>query len=418
MARNNIDLGVATNAAQIGLFVRADPLTAQVRLRSLGVWPFINNYTDPAVIPIAFVMSSMASFSSGHDSSVRRMAVTIGEMASPVLPAPMIATRNQAENFYMYCFENYIISQGYQAICVPPVGSTENFWTAERLAHFNGAAATDEPIWPPIIDAAHPITARRVMMNAFYMASFLTLGNSQLQATVFSTAWVSLAKRGTVSEEMIQKVVDGIKTDLGLTITINADCCKIVYAAYMKGMNGTNAGTVFTLLSNLIPDIAMRLKLTLTQTIQSGLASLSFIHNAMTSYHDFGWARVDRLTGGDVTRAMAAFELVGNNLYFGFNRDLGAAKSTRYSSLCWVAMQLLVRVGGQVTIRRYGAFNRQAVNRPVLEAMITEYIDMRVAAQNRAPDEDQLREDNNVAANWRDADGFIAFGNAIAPVPQ
>ncbi|KAG8304751.1 hypothetical protein J6590_086700 [Homalodisca vitripennis] len=38
--------------------------------------------------------------------------------------------------------------------------------------------------------------------------------------------------------------------------------------------------------------------------------------------------------------------LVGNNQYYGFNRDLGNARHTRYRSRAWLCIKLLVRFRG------------------------------------------------------------------------
>lgn len=40
-------------------------------------------------------------------------------------------------------------------------------------------------------------------------------------------------------------------------------------------------------------------------------------------------------------------------LYYGFKRDMGAARSTLYKSIGYVARELLVRLNGERTLMRY-----------------------------------------------------------------
>lgn len=50
-----------------------------------------------------------------------------------------------------------------------------------------------------------------------------------------------------------------------------------------------------------------------------------------------------------------ALRAVGDNFYYGFKRDLGAARSTQYKILGYVARELLIKINGEITLRRYNS---------------------------------------------------------------
>lgn len=59
------------------------------------------------------------------------------------------------------------------------------------------------------------------------------------------------------------------------------------------------------------------------------------------------------LTGGEMTNFTTAVGLVNGNQYYGFNKSLGAARSTQYSSLAYIAKELLITLNGEVSLKKY-----------------------------------------------------------------
>jgi hypothetical protein len=44
---------------------------------------------------------------------------------------------------------------------------------------------------------------------------------------------------------------------------------------------------------------------------------------------------------------------IGTNPYYGFDRNIAAAKSTGYKTIAWVAKELLVRLSSETALTRY-----------------------------------------------------------------
>jgi len=81
------------------------------------------------------------------------------------------------------------------------------------------------------------------------------------------------------------------------------------------------------------------------------------IGRAINTFPTFLWAKIEHITG-EITKYHAAAILVNGNRYYGFKKDLGAAKSTNYKNLGWVANELLLRCNGEVSLKGYHGWIR------------------------------------------------------------
>lgn len=97
----------------------------------------------------------------------------------------------------------------------------------------------------------------------------------------------------------------------------------------------------------------------------------------MTKYSTFNWAKLNLLTGGELACYSAALVIDGGNPYYGFNRDLGAARSTLYSSIAYVAKELLLQLNGETSLKNYKGWIKKPKSATVIEQMIGEYIETR-----------------------------------------
>jgi len=92
---------------------------------------------------------------------------------------------------------------------------------------------------------------------------------------------------------------NSVRDELRVNITLSQAALNALYKGYMQGVNETNAEQVLSSLNALIPDIALRLKLTLQQAAGSGLILYVIIGRAYTKYPTFPWDRANALTGGE-----------------------------------------------------------------------------------------------------------------------
>lgn len=172
---------------------------------------------------------------------------------------------------------------------------------------------------------------------------------------LYTTIFVAMAKRGNVSDDFMTKIEKGLEDDLQLESRLNSDVIRLVYKFYGGHVNESNASDIVSRWLEDIPEVALRVRLTLEQATNSGLTAFVVIDRAMIKYPNFNWARLNVQTGSELTNFTNAAALINGNPNYGFKKSLGAAKSTSYSSIAFVAKELLITLNWEIsfkTVRR------------------------------------------------------------------
>ncbi|KAF6198434.1 hypothetical protein GE061_008182 [Apolygus lucorum] len=192
-----------------------------------------------------------------------------------------------------------------------------------------------------------------------------------------------MGKRGTVSENKLNRIRTDIQTECNKTILITVQEVEVFYRELGNIIDHTNAQVILTGLSRNMANFSLRLRLTVDQAIKGGMTSYWSIHAAFEAFPNFPWATARRYLELDFTRFQTACALVGNNIYYGFNSNSGEAAAPRYKSLSWLCMHLLVRhLGAEYgTLTQYATYNRAPDHQAQLQALIDAYVPV-------IPDED------------------------------
>lgn len=209
-----------------------------------------------------------------------------------------------------------------------------------------------------------------------YVAYLIDGGSNDMNLNgidLFTTLFIAVAKRGNVTEDFINKISKGLEDDLQHVSKIDAETVSLVYKFYGANISATNAKIVMDRWLADIPEIALRVRLTLQQATNSGLTAFVTIGRAIKKYPDFPWPRLNQLTGGELTNFSAAVTLVNGNQYYGFNKSLGAARSTLYSSIAYVAKELLIQLNGETSLKKYAGWVRSPKNAAVIRTLMEAY---------------------------------------------
>lgn len=188
---------------------------------------------------------------------------------------------------------------------------------------------------------------------------------------MLTSVLVSVSKRGQMSTDYSNKIREGIRADFGdNNITFNERPCEIFWKTYGVAINDRVIEQVVNRWIAATPESAVRLRTTLQQAKYQGLTVYCMIGKAIRKFQQFKWGVVQRMFAAEWTNYQAALTAVGNNAWYGYRKDLGAAKSTNFPSLAWIAKNLLNRVGGDANIMRY----RGGVTRIEFQAQIEQLI--------------------------------------------
>lgn len=90
-------------------------------------------------------------------------------------------------------------------------------------------------------------------------------------------------------------------------------------------------------------------------------------------FQDFRWNLIQQAYPSEWTNFNDALKVVGDNLYYGFRKNLGVATATHYKSLGYVAKELLIRVNGENNLKGYQGWTKRVALQTQIDDLIQNY---------------------------------------------
>lgn len=361
----------------IANYVRVDPLVKYVRLIAVNMFPFSGDYNDPMIPPVAYVYSHLKCRVAQNVNISMRLALAIGEAYAPHVPDSMVENEGLSRAAVLVTVQHSLRHpQIIEAIARTDDATYTAFKADARISRlFPGAV--DFPVWPPTDAQITTMLFPNAMKVIYYLSLNTIAAARDISLSMISNSYTALAKRGQVTDDACTKISEGILQDLNITVVIDSEACQLAYNHFLKGVNETNAASVIGTLYHYLPDVGLRLRLTLEQSTFSGLTSFVLVGRAMRTYRTFNWAAVDRIGKGAIMAFARARAIVRGNPYYGFSRNLGAVRATLYRSATYCAIQLLVKLGGEQSLKNYGGISRNTLipGKARLDELIADYVD-------------------------------------------
>lgn len=348
-------------------------MTAALKFAPLERWPIIAPYDNENILSLAYVFAEARYHASDLPNPVLRQAIAVGEALSPMIPDIKFDTTENSRASFVEWMKRGLIDNIFDILGDFNDASYTRFITTNQITtHWMPEEIL--PHYPPEANDIDALTFPQAFLYSYYFARNLRTPERQLAIRYITHAYCALSKRGQVTDEFCNKITTAVRDELGVQVALHAGTLSAIYKGYMQGVNENNAEDVFMRLDALIPDIALRLKLTLMQASGSGLTLFMIIGRALRLYNNFPWGRVNTLTSGELVNWNQALVAIGGNFYYGFKRDLGVARSTLYKSLGYVARELLMKINGEITFRRFMGLTGNVKNKRQLDHMIETYI--------------------------------------------
>nr|WAS28365.1 MAG: putative nucleoprotein [Wuhan mivirus]WAS28366.1 MAG: putative nucleoprotein [Wuhan mivirus]WAS28370.1 MAG: putative nucleoprotein [Wuhan mivirus]WAS28378.1 MAG: putative nucleoprotein [Wuhan mivirus] len=237
-------------------------------------------------------------------------------------------------------------------------------WPPSRMEMRNMAA---EP--PAGLTPAHCSTIMEFLFNKAQPLAIM--GGTY----IYSLAFISLAKRGTIEPSKLAKITEGIKSQTTRTIALDVNLVKYCYATVLQKLPEAEIGQCLEYWASLVGDSCLQLRLVLEQAKNSGMVVLQCVRKAMLMFPGFNWNVIARNYPNDIVNLKLAIQAVGQNKYYGFKANLGAVRSTQYKSLAYVAKALLIKHGGPeyATLGSYKGWPATISNQQEVDTMILEF---------------------------------------------
>nr|QMP82322.1 nucleocapsid protein [Coleopteran chu-related virus OKIAV151] len=365
--------GPCENREFYNKYLCSSPLLSNFILYNLNHAPFSETWTRDEVITMAYLANYGRSLSlngpAAPDRTLLYVAV-MGELIGPELPTEMFLPEAEARRRFSHAVT--LLSQHPNLAAL----SSNNLGNYAQMIVEEPALYPADPYGEHVAgdvgaggDIPFPACVRILRHIALGATPAFKLGGLALIANIT----VSICKRGTISDQFVQKIEQGIQNDLGKQVILNADAIRQYYSHFGKFINSQNIRAIAGRWNALIPQQALRLSLTVQQIAGGGLTAFVTIGRAMRLYNDFPWAEIAAIMPADFTNYTNAVRAVNGNLYYGFNADLGPARSTLYKNLAYVGKELLVKVGGEAALNRYAGWTRRVPDQARVDVLIAEY---------------------------------------------
>lgn len=167
-------------------------------------------------------------------------------------------------------------------------------------------------------------------------------------ASIIVTIVAALSRRGTMTEEFIQKTVEACRAQFSRNIVITSDIASMYFNSYTPGMTPADIGQVFIQLRDQTPLTAIKVRTMIEQAEDSGLSTFVIIKDAMMKYQAFPWGVVEALYPGQFLAYRNASVAIAGNPYYAYRHGgMGDAAATKYAVLGWTARSLFIETGDQ-----------------------------------------------------------------------
>lgn len=426
----NRAFGGLDNANYWSNSLAGDQFIRQLYFTRLNIAPFRGDEWTFKPIPTIVFLGSLGRYLYSADNGARPSVstlytVTLGEVLTPCLDANYILPMIRSRTTLVSSVKALMISDvlGAYTTATRATYLQECRVLADRDddpgsvyiqlgAIAAGMMAPNEAWWPDTNGGimALQLTPDQAMSILFYLSTQAISRIVKTGVDCIAHIIVAIVKRGNVTTQFLTKIEQGLQLDLNRVITLDEETIRLVYLYYGALIDDTNIGDVFTRWAGQIPVNALRLRLTVEQASGSGMTAYFSIKEAITDYQDFNWAKISLFLPLDWAHFVRAVNLVGDNPYYGYRKDLGEARSTLYKNLAWVGKELLIRVGAKASLSRYLGWPRAIPHQQAISEMINEYVDGRAEAVTDE-DADVVREQPNFIAQIA-----IITGQQAAPL--
>lgn len=362
-----LKFGPATNAEFYRTWLTTDTIIDVPFLSNINLDPFNAQYTDTMVPTMAYLAWYGRHLVINPRKPVNRsnvLAAMWADLMGPYINQDKIPGQEVCRT----AFVNTVTALLNDAV-LPTIGDASE--TNYIAAHNDNTEGQWRGVKNEVEDQATPENAMRILRHLAERAGqAFSIGGVSMIVHVY----LSILKRGIMSEAVTDKITNRLAADLKITnLRIDTAACRRFFTVFGNLINDVTIQQVNTHWTGLLPIPALRLKSIVTQAAGSGLTALSVTGRAIRIYHDFNWARILEMYTDEWDNFEAAVEAVGNNVWYEFRRDRGPVISTKYKNLSYVAKELLIKVNGESSLRNYAGWTRRAKYQAIVDQLIADY---------------------------------------------
>lgn len=344
-----VNFGIACNQGVFDLAVAEQMIFKRLVIQSANIGVFSGDVLTPNVFVMAQLLSAARMFNAGAGSATMKpaefkasyQAMAMAELLGPYIPAEWQDTEGNTRLAIIRAVTTLMTLGEDVSAELPPF----NEWYHELLGV--GPLNAGEAIRNMTINQA------MVVLEAMAVKTEVRLSWMNRQSCIANMI-LSASKRGNLTQDLATKVITGCRTEMsGLVVTVNIMACEKFYSRYCRYITETNAAPLFRRLLTLLPESLTTLRNVVIRSAGNGMTTYLMIIRAMKEYPDFPWAVARSIAAGEFVNLEIAMRTIGNNAYFGYSQNIGAAAASKFKCLGYLSIQLCIEVGCDGPLSNY-----------------------------------------------------------------
>nr|QQP18725.1 putative nucleoprotein [Soybean thrips chu-like virus 2] len=376
-------VGACVNQAYFTKWLSEDELNNRLVIKNLDVAPFVGDFIHDDVPRAILFFTRCRHFIRHNDlNEAAAEALAMAEMFITHTDQARFLVQEQARAAFIATITAFIRNQEARTEIYPEFRTVQHLLDmlvadAPQREHDNilqlGAnnATLADISRGAYFDGEHALARCIALLRRMSRAVYPVARSVAVQLLVNST--VSMVKQGNVTNQVIQKVTRDISRELNIEIEINSETILLFSKHFTGGITHLTAQNIFDRWEQWTPAVALRIRLLFQQALHSSMTAFQTIGMCIRKFPQFPWPRARMMIASDFAHFEEAVVAVGGNGYYGFNPDLGPAKSTRFKSLAWLCKEILIRYAGKETLARYQGWTRRPQHQDALRELIEEF---------------------------------------------
>lgn len=255
----------ANNANCFTTYLSQSPVYRHFRLMETRIYPFSRRYDDEMIPIIGWIFGNFRAERAHMRDMSNKIAISVGEAYAPMVPATKIEAQGASRQSFLACMKETLQNVAVvEAVCASTPELYADFIADENITALY-PEAVDFEVWPPTEEEIEAMVALGAMKVLYFLATCTREPRRTISIRLYAHCFIALTKQGNVSQAFEEKIVTAVREEFAVNIAIDTNSLGIIFRSCLSGVNAQNAGNIFGTLHHMLPEHALRFRLTISQ---------------------------------------------------------------------------------------------------------------------------------------------------------
>lgn len=215
------------------------------------------------------------------------------------------------------------------------------------------------------------------------MATHMSTQTRSLMMNCYIGIFLAYTQQGNITVRKLTRVTNDLAA-LHIVVTITPDQIRNLWNIFGPYFDDSAAKHFFPYWQAAFTGRVLRMQLIMSQVANAGLTALTLIRTALTTYPDFRWDLLAGKCPREWANFMDASRRVGDDIYYGFRKDLGVVGVRHYKAIAYAGKKLHQEcMGDQNMLALQTLSNVQIPEAPYIDSLVQNFKEYKRRADER-----------------------------------